>query len=209
MMGDLAEFVGEAICTYGELDMPLKAVVKYQFPVLSGDVLNMDAVLDGLSWHMSKTLPANTRYIDLYLDRDRLELVSQLFSIVFELFGCGSDEVDMSFVSTVRILRSRLFTSTPLESSRDLTVYNAVLRGKPYGAIPWCCNYLLLGIQNIGRRFRTRPHSALDPKCFIPAHHTQVREVSLYASETVQSELHKWLIIGESISASLLCWLHV
>ena len=38
-MGDLAEFVGEAICTYGELDMPLKAVVKYQFPVLSGDVL--------------------------------------------------------------------------------------------------------------------------------------------------------------------------
>ena len=33
MMRDLAEFVGEVICTYDELDMPLKAVVSSQVPV--------------------------------------------------------------------------------------------------------------------------------------------------------------------------------
>lgn len=211
MMRDLAEFVGEVICTYGELDMPLRAVVKYQFPVdaltamLSGEVFNIDAVLDDFSWHLSKTLPANTRDTDLYLDRDRLELISKLFSTVFKLFGCDSDEVDMSFVLTVQKLRSRLFTLKALESSYDLTVYNALLRGEQYGAIPWFRNCLLLGIQNIGRRSRTRSHSALDPKCFIPAHYTQVREVCLLAGETVQRELHKWMIIGEYISAILLC----
>ena len=210
MMRVLAEFVGEVVCKYGEFDMPLKAVVKYQSPVtalttmLSGEVFNMDVVLDDFSWHMSKALPANTSYLDLYLDRDRLEPISKLFSIVFELFGCGSAEVDMSFVSTVQKLRSRLLTLTTLGSSHDLTVYNALLHGEPYGATPWFCNCLLLGIQIIGRT-----HSALDPRCFIPAHHTQVREGYLLAGETVQSELHKWLIIGESISASLLCRLHV
>ena len=57
---------------------------------------------------------------------------------------------------------------------------------EPYGALPWFCSCLLLGIQNIGRRFRTRSHAALDPKCFIPEHHTHVREIYLLASQTVQ-----------------------
>ena len=135
----------------------------------------------------------------------------KLFLIVFELFGCGSDAVDMSFVSTVQNLRSRLLTLKPLVSSYGLTVYNALLRREPHGVLPWFHNYncLLLGIQNIGRRFRTRSPPALIPKCFVPAHDTQVREVYSLAGETVQSELHKWLVVGESISAILLCWLHV
>ena len=108
--------------------------------MLVGEVFNMDVVLDVFSWHMSQTLPANTNYLDLYLDRDRLELISKLFSTVFEQFGCGSDEVGISFVSTVQKLRSRLLTLKQLESSHDLTVYNALLHGEPYGAIPWFRN---------------------------------------------------------------------
>ena len=118
----------------------------------------------------------------------------ELSSTAFELFGCGSDEVDMSFVLTVQKLHSRLLTLKQHESPYDLTVYNAFLRGEPYGILPWFHNCLLLGIQNIGRRFRTRSPSALNPKCFIPAHNTQVREVSSLAGETVQSELHKCMV---------------
>ena len=140
--------------------------------MLAGEVFNIDAVLDGFSWHMSKTMPANTSDADLYLDRDRLELISKLFSTVFELFGCGNDEVEMSFASTVLKLRSRLFSLKPLESSYDVTVYNALLRGEPYGTLPWFRSCLVLGIQNIGRRFRTTSHAALVPKCFVPEHHT-------------------------------------
>ena len=110
---------------------------------------NMDAVLGDLSCHMSKALPANTRDTDLWLDQDRLELISKQFSIVLELFGCGSDEVDMSFVSTVQKLFSRSFTLMPLESSYGLTVHNALLRREPYGVIPWFLKCLLLGGKNI------------------------------------------------------------
>ena len=51
--------------------------------------------------------------------------------------GCGGDEVEMSFSSIVQKLQSRLFSLRPLESSYDATIYNAVLRGEPYGALPW------------------------------------------------------------------------
>ena len=71
MMRDLSEFVVEVICSFCDLQMPLK-----RFPVealtamLAGDVFDLDAVLDDFRWHMSKTSPANTRDTDLYLDRD-------------------------------------------------------------------------------------------------------------------------------------------
>ena len=82
MYTDLSELVGEVITQYCELDMPLKNVVKYRFPVealkdmLAGSVFNLDAVLDDFNWHLSKTMPANTSDEDLYMDRDRLELIS-------------------------------------------------------------------------------------------------------------------------------------
>ena len=213
LIRDLSELIGEAIGNFCDLDMPLKSVVKYQFPVkaltlmLTGEVFNLDAVLDDFSWHMSKSVPVNTSESDLYLDRDRLELISKLFSPIFELFGCGGDEEDMSFASTVNMLRSRLFTLKPLASSYDSKVYTAFIRGEPYGAIPWFKNCLLLGIQNIGRRLRTKSPSALLGKCFVPAYHTQVREVFTLAGETVSAELQKWMIIGECASAWSLCLL--
>jgi len=52
MYTDLSELVGEVITQYCELDMPLKNVVKYRFPVealkdmLAGSIFNLDAVLD-------------------------------------------------------------------------------------------------------------------------------------------------------------------
>ena len=75
-MRDPSEFVGEVICSFCDLQMLLKRVVKYQFPVealtamLAGEVFILDAVLDDFSWRMSKASPANTRGTDLYLDRD-------------------------------------------------------------------------------------------------------------------------------------------
>ena len=118
MIRDLAELVGEVITNYCDLDMPLKAVVKYQFPVdalksmLAGEVFNMDAMLDDFSWHMSKTMPANTSDADLHLDRDRLELISKLFSTVFEPFGCGNDKVEMSFEACYKVTSYPRFTSS-------------------------------------------------------------------------------------------------
>ena len=74
IMRDLSKFAGEVICSFCDLQMPLKAVrrmVKYRFPVgaliamLAGEMLDLDAVLEDFSWHMSKTSPANTRDTDL------------------------------------------------------------------------------------------------------------------------------------------------
>ena len=50
LMRDLSELVGEAICNFCDLQMPLKSVIKYQFPIgaltamLAGEVFNLDAV---------------------------------------------------------------------------------------------------------------------------------------------------------------------
>ena len=148
---------------------------------------------------MSKTNFSGRGTADLFQDRERLEQLEKLFTPVFEVFGCGGEEVDLSFASIIQKVRSRLYALKPLASSRDLTIYHSFLDSEPYGVLCWLRSSITLGLQQIGRRFKTRsPH--FNEKCFVPLDHTQIRHSFELSEETVKAKLQEFLIIGESFS---------
>ena len=58
---DLAEFHGDVVIEFSELQLPLKDVVKHCFSewavttTVAGDVFDFNAVLENFNWQMSKT----------------------------------------------------------------------------------------------------------------------------------------------------------
>jgi len=205
LVSDLSEFIGDVVIEFSELQMPLKDVVKYRFPewavtaILAGDMFDLNVVFEDFHWQMSKTNFSGRDTAELFQDRERLEQLEKLFTPVFEVFGCGGEEVDLSFASIIQKVRSRLYALKPLASSKDLTIYHSFLDSEPYGVLCWLRGSISLGLQQIGRRFKTRsPH--FNEKCFVPLDHTQIRQSFELSEETVKSKLQEFLIIGEFFS---------
>ena len=203
---DLAEFLGDVVIEFSELQMPLKDVVKYRFPewavtaIMAGDVFDFNAVLEDFNWQMSKTNHSGRNPSDLFQDREWLEQVEKLFTPVFEVFGCGGEEVDLSFASIISKVRARLYALRPLSSASDRTVYLSFLESEPYGILCWFHSSFALGLQQIGRRFKNRSPSSYTSKSFVPPDHMQIRQSFELSEGTVKAKLQEFLIVGASLS---------
>ena len=177
MVANLAEFIRDAVIEFLKLQTPLKNVVKYLFPdwvstaILSGEIFDFFEVLEDFNWQMSLT-HSSFSPAESYQDRERLEQIEQLFTLNFELFGCGGEEQDMSFSLIINKARARLYALRPLASAADPTVYNSFMESEPYGVMCWFRGSVILGLQQIARRFKNRSPSVANDKCFVPLEHT-------------------------------------
>ena len=90
-------------------------------------MFDLNVVVEDFHWQMSTTNHSRRATVELFQDRERLEQLEKLFAPVFEVFGCGGEEVDLSFASIVQKVRARLYALKPLASSKDLTIYHSFL----------------------------------------------------------------------------------
>lgn len=148
----LAEFLGDVVVAYSDLQMPLKDVVKYRFPewavtaILAGEVFDFNAVLEDFNRQMSKTNRSGRTSSELCQDREWLEQIEKLFTPIFEVFGCGGEEADLSFASIIGNVRARLYALRPLASATDRSVYRSFLESEPYGVLCWLHSSIALGL---------------------------------------------------------------
>ena len=148
---------------------------------------------------MSKTNHYGRTSSELCQDREWLEQVEKLFTPIFEVFGCGGEEVDLSFASIISKVRARLYASRPLASATDRSVYRSSLESELYEVLCWLHSSIALWLQQIGRRFKTRSPSC-NSKCFVPLDHTQIRQSFEMSEGTVKTKFQELLIAGVSLS---------
>jgi hypothetical protein len=155
--------------------------------------------MHGFNWQMSKTNHSGRTASELCQDREWLEQIEKLFTPIFEVFGCGGEEVDLSFASIISKVRVRLYALRPLASATDRSVYRSFLESEPYGVPCWLHSSIALGLQQIGRRLKTHSPSC-NSKCFVPLGHTQIRHSFELSEGTVKAKLQEFLIVGASLS---------
>ena len=106
----------------------------------------------------------------------------------------------MSFYVIINKVQARSYALRPLSSAADPTVHNPFMESEPYGVMCWFRGRVILGLQQIARRFKNRSPSVANEKCFVPLEHTQIRQSFEIAEATINAKLQEHLIVGESAS---------
>ena len=106
-----------------------------------------------------KTRKLNVVKTERYLDRDRLEQISQLISPIMEVLGCGESTLSYSFEGIIDIIIERRRINMmlqPLASAAKPKKWNCFMFKEPYGLMPWFHEATRLGVVQIGRRFSVK-----------------------------------------------------